>query len=86
MKPTMKTSVAQGITVEIEAQPFEGLGSVKCTSCEGYLDVCQPDPNRSDRFLATCSECGSWHLMRHQADDQVVQLVSLQSVFDIKLP
>jgi hypothetical protein len=35
---------------------------LSCPSCEADLTLHQPDPELSDRLLATCDECKSWFL------------------------
>jgi len=44
-----------------------------CPRCECPLALHQPDPELSDRLLATCDECKSWFL----ADSQGTALVPL---------
>jgi hypothetical protein len=34
-----------------------------CTVCREMLDLHQPDVDQPNRFLATCGNCGAWHLL-----------------------
>lgn len=36
--------------------------ALACPHCEFRLTLHQPDPELSDRLLATCEECKSWYL------------------------
>lgn len=35
-----------------------------CTVCHQPLDLHQPDVEQPDRLLATCGNCGAWHLLQ----------------------
>jgi hypothetical protein len=52
--------------------PFEpihlgAIEGVECASCQGFVDVHQPDVDRPDRLLGACPECGAWYLIDHEA-------------------
>jgi hypothetical protein len=42
---------------------IEDIGEVLCGCCQSVLDRHQPDPDRPDRMLGTCPECGAWFLI-----------------------
>jgi hypothetical protein len=46
-----------------EGVRVEDIGEVLCDCCQSVLDLHQPDPDRPDRLLGTCPECGSWFLI-----------------------
>jgi len=41
----------------------EDVPAPSCTVCREILDLHQPEIDRPDRFLATCGNCGAWHLL-----------------------
>lgn len=46
---------------------------VPCACCEGTLDVHQPEPERPERLLGTCPDCGAWYLI----DDDAHMMLAL---------
>lgn len=42
-------------------------GDLVCSSCDEELDIHQPDLNRPDRLLGTCTCCGTWYLIDDEA-------------------
>jgi hypothetical protein len=75
-----KKPAARTVIVEVLTRRYDGLGSMTCESCQGALDLIQPDPMRTDRFLATCSQCGNWWLVHHRDNTTTVQFISLEPV------
>ena len=43
-------------------QSHECILSFYCTRCESPLSLHQPDPELTDRLLATCDDCKSWYV------------------------
>ncbi len=43
-------------------QPDEGILSLFCSRCKSPLSLHQPDPELTDRLLATCDECKVWYV------------------------
>ncbi len=52
----------------LELIRFECLNEILCVRCQTPLDRHQPDGERPDQLLGTCSECGSWYLIDSEAD------------------
>lgn len=75
-----KKAASRTITVDILTRRYDGLASLTCVTCQATLDMIQPDPMQTDRFLATCSECGNWSLVQHRDHNATVVLVSLDPV------
>jgi hypothetical protein len=65
------------VTIVIVTVHSEGLARMPCLSCQSLLDLCQPDSNVPDRFLATCPNCGEWFLVDTSEQDQTARLISL---------
>ncbi len=74
MEPEISTKTA---TVSIASVSIEGLAEISCRACGAPLDVCQPDPNLPDRFLATCPDCLSWFLVESTGDQSMAWMISL---------
>ena len=74
MEPQTTSKTA---TVNIVTTSIDGLAGISCRTCGAPLDVCQPDPNLPDRFLATCPDCLAWSLVESTGDQSVVWMISL---------
>ena len=70
------------VHLSVTTLPFAKLGGMECPSCGCGLDLCQPDPNQTDRFIATCPGCGEWSLVSYRSDENSIRVVSLNPVAD----
>lgn len=68
---------SKAATIQIASVAVEGLADISCQACGAPLDVCQPDPNLPDRFLATCPDCLTWFLVESAADQATIWMASL---------
>jgi hypothetical protein len=68
------------VTIVVVTVPSEGLARMPCQSCKTVLDLCQPDSNLPDRFLATCPKCGEWFLVDTSEHDETARLISLAPI------
>ena len=48
------------------------LNEALCARCHSLLDRHQPDDDRPDRLLGTCTECGLWHLIDQRSGEMFV--------------
>lgn len=65
-------------TLSLQAHRAGGPSTdIPCPSCGGDLERHQPDPERPDRLVGTCLECGDWCLMLVSAGGGLVRLVPL---------
>ena len=48
-----------------------------CMSCDGSLDLHQPDPRFPDRLLGVCPNCQRWHILDLIPDEDEAVIVSL---------
>lgn len=64
-------------TISIASAAIQGLAGIACRDCGAPLDVCQPDPNLPDRFLATCPDCLTWFLIETTSDQKLAWIASL---------
>lgn len=64
-------------TITIASMAIQGLAGMACRGCGAPLDVCQPDPNLPDRFLATCPDCLTWFLIETTSDQSAAWIASL---------
>lgn len=49
--------------IPFERVRFECAAEVLCAHCQEVLDQHQPDSERPERLLGTCSDCGAWYLI-----------------------
>jgi hypothetical protein len=49
------------------ARPARGLDRF-CPNCEAHLTIHQPDPQRPDRLLGACLDCGAWSLVHGKSE------------------
>jgi hypothetical protein len=68
------------VTIVVIAVHSEGLARTPCQTCQTVLDLCQPDLNEPDRFLATCPGCGEWFLVDSSEHDETARLISLDPI------
>jgi hypothetical protein len=68
------------VTIVVVTVPCEGLARMPCQSCQTALDLCQPDSNLPDRFLATCPECGEWFVVDTSDQVETARLTSLAPI------
>lgn len=80
MEPQTTSKTA---TVSIASVSIEGLAGISCRKCGAPLDVCQPDPNLPDRFLATCPDCLAWSLVESTGDQSIVWMISLDPLLGL---
>jgi hypothetical protein len=73
-------------TIHIGTVAIDGLANITCQTCGAPLDVCQPDPNLPDRFLATCPDCLTWFLVEASTDQQAIQIASLAPLAGLAQP
>lgn len=73
-------------TVSITSVTIETLAGISCRTCGAPLDVCQPDPNLPDRFLATCPDCLAWFLVESLDDQEALWMASLAPLFELARP
>jgi hypothetical protein len=73
-------------TIQIASVEVDGLASIACRVCGAPLDVCQPDPNLPDRFLATCPDCLTWFLVESSTDQAEIQIASLAPLVGLGHP
>jgi hypothetical protein len=78
MNPASPSS--RTVTIVIVTVHSEGLARMTCQSCQAVLDLCQPDPNVPDRFLATCTNCGEWFLVDSSEQGETARLISLTPI------
>ncbi len=71
------------VTVRVDAIACSGLGAIPCRRCGVTLDLCQPDPNLPERFIATCDECGEWSLVESSPDRLWATVVSLDALANL---
>lgn len=57
-----------------------------CTVCREILEIHQPDIDRPDRFLATCANCGAWHLFEQPEDGARSLLAKLPEFSELLRP
>jgi hypothetical protein len=76
-------TISQTATVSIASITIDGLAGISCRTCGAPLDVCQPDPNLTDRFLATCPDCLAWSLVESTGDQSIIWMTSLDPLFSL---
>jgi hypothetical protein len=64
--------------LQVPAQSDECILTLCCPSCESPLAFHQPDPELTDRLLATCDECKSWYV----TDTRGSQLIPISGLVD----
>lgn len=74
------------VTISIASMAIQGLAGMACRECGAPLDVCQPDPNLPDRFLATCPDCLTWFLIETTGDQATAWIASLSPVTGLAGP
>jgi hypothetical protein len=55
----------------------DDISEFSCPHCGELLSLHLPDPQLSDRMLATCEECKSWYLL-DRAGCRIVMLPDFQ--------
>jgi len=75
-----RAELSRTVTVQVVTILFENLAATVCTACEVPGDFSQPDPIRTDRFLATCCDCGGWFIVQHEEGAATAQVVSLNPI------
>jgi len=60
------------------------LGTLSCQCCRSPLDLHQPNPDRPDQFLGTCSACGRWFRVEAKADEGRICVVLIPEVEEIR--
>jgi hypothetical protein len=55
----------------------DDLTELECPRCREYLSLHIPDPELSDRMLATCEACKSWYLF-----DRIERRIVMLPEFD----
>jgi hypothetical protein len=83
MEPQVTSKVA---TVSITSVAIDGMADLPCRACGAVLDVCQPDPNLPDRFLATCPDCLTWFLVETSSDQSTAWIASLAPLVGLARP
>ena len=57
---------------------------LRCRGCRNAMDIHQPDPNRADQFLGTCSGCGRWYRVGLSTDGAGLVVLDLPEVDQVE--
>lgn len=61
----------------VQTVPAEQAGPIHCLSCQGALEMHQPDLDQPESLLGTCAACGAWHVIAASASGQEIIAVNL---------
>ena len=64
---TLSFSKPSDPAVDPAEEPAVGDPLISCRACGAGLELSQPDADRPELLLGTCTDCGSWHQVRIQS-------------------
>jgi|GEM_PF-1477034 len=81
----MHSHFARPLTINWDVTALEVSGdgivaSAVCQKCRKELEIHQPQEDNPQELLATCGECGRWHLIQVASDSSEAWMFNLPGI------